>query len=126
MKALAVILLAAGSITISVSAQSNPDVPTEPDSKPAQPSHADLLNTIPIPDPAELDAMIQFQATTVSRMLGVQVKPTGVLPRALRTDNFLQLINPFAPARYGYGQDVTSINPRTGRAEGIVFVGFKF
>jgi hypothetical protein len=62
----------------------------------------------------------------VSRLLGVQFKVDGVLPRLKRADHRWHLINPFAPARYGFGEEVTSINPRTGRAEGIVFIGLKF
>jgi len=36
-----------------------------------------------------------------------------------KTDNPLQLINPFAPARYGSGFSNLRIDPATGRAQGI-------
>ena len=35
----------------------------------------------------------------------------GVIPRAIRSGNPLQMINPFAPAAYGNGRDVTRHEP---------------
>lgn len=54
--------------------------------------------------------------------------PEGVVPRAIRSGNPLQMINPFAPAGYGSGQEVVRHedgdpyqNPR-----GIKFVAYTF
>lgn len=50
---------------------------------------------------------------------------SGVAVQAARS-NPLQLINPFAPARYGSGEGNTARDGVTGRAEGVkvVAVGF--
>lgn len=54
--------------------------------------------------------------------------PDGVIPRAIRSGNPLQMINPSAPAEYGGGHDVVRHedgdpyqNPR-----GIKFLAFTF
>ncbi|MEO8428007.1 MAG: hypothetical protein ABI651_12930 [Verrucomicrobiota bacterium] len=44
---------------------------------------------------------------------------SGVLVQLTKTDHPLQLINPFAPARYGSGFSNLSIDPVTRRAQGI-------
>lgn len=46
-------------------------------------------------------------------------KVSGALIQATRVDNPAQLINPRAPLRYGNGYDNVSIDPVTGRAQGI-------
>ena len=126
MKTLALFFLTALLPSIPTQAQSAADVSSSSAAPSVEPNQADQFNTLPTLTPAEIDAMIHIQTTTVSRLLGVQLTVDGVLPRMKRADHRLQLINPFAPARYGSGEDVTSINPRTGRAEGIVFLGIKF
>jgi len=52
---------------------------------------------------------------------GLRKKATysGVLVQVTKTDNPLQLINPFAPARYGSGFSNLRVDPVTGRAQGI-------
>ena len=74
----------------------------------------------------KLEALVRFQTATASRVLGINFTVEGVLPRLRRTLHPLHLLNPFAPAEYGYGEDVASINPRTGQADGIVLWGIKF
>jgi hypothetical protein len=41
---------------------------------------------------------------------------SGIAVEAYKTDNLLQLFNPFAPAKYGSGWDNAMYNPNTGRA----------
>ena len=52
---------------------------------------------------------------------GLRKKATysGVLVQVTKTDNPFQLINPFAPARYGSGFSHLRIEPSTGKAQGI-------
>ncbi len=52
----------------------------------------------------------------------------GVVPRAIRSGNPLQMINPAAPAEYGSGQDVTrhEVDDPTQRAQGIKLYAIEF
>jgi hypothetical protein len=115
--ALALLSSAAQSVT-----RPAPDAPEQP---PA-PSQADLLKAMPPLSQQKLDALIRFQTATASRVLGIDFTVDGVLPRIGRTHHPLHLINPFAPAEYGYGEEIASFNPRTGQPEGIVLWGIKF
>src|SRR6476661_3835934 len=36
---------------------------------------------------------------------------TGVIPRAIRSGNPLQMLNPFAPAKYGTAEEETVLDP---------------
>ena len=52
----------------------------------------------------------------------IELKPeiTGVIPRAIRGGNPLQMLNPFAPAKYGTAEEDTVLDPDVpGRADGI-------
>ncbi|PWU20457.1 MAG: hypothetical protein C5B50_03880 [Verrucomicrobia bacterium] len=51
---------------------------------------------------------------------------SGIAVQAAKTRNPLQLINPFAPARYGSGTDNLALNPINGRPEGLKVVGIQF
>jgi hypothetical protein len=52
---------------------------------------------------------------------------SGVIPRAIRGGNPLQMINPFAPAKYGTAGESVSVDPDVpGRVNGIVFVSIPF
>ena len=93
----------------------------------SHPSQADLLRLSPADLPTErLEMMARFQSRTVSRVLGIKLDVDGVLPRVLRADYPLHLINPMAPAEYGSGIDNLSIDPTTRRAAGIVFLSIRF
>ena len=63
------------------------------------------------------------QTVTVAKPTptGLRKKATysGVLVQVTKTDNPLQLINPFAPARYGSGFSNLRVDPVTGKAQGI-------
>jgi len=47
----------------------------------------------------------------------------GVVPRAIRSGNPLQLINPFAPAKYGNGSNMTTSMTGQGSASSRVAPG---
>jgi hypothetical protein len=52
---------------------------------------------------------------------------SGVVPRAIRGGNPLQMLNPFAPAKYGRAGDSVSLDPDVpGRVNGINFVSISF
>jgi hypothetical protein len=52
---------------------------------------------------------------------------SGVLPRAIRGGNPLQMVNPFAPAKYGAANQSVSIDPDVaGRVNGINLVSISF
>ena len=52
---------------------------------------------------------------------------SGVIPRAIRGGNPLQMLNPFAPAKYGTADDNVSFDPDVpGKVNGIKFFGVSF
>ena len=69
-----------------------------------------------------------FTATTGGPKRGSALKPPpisnraemeGVLPRAFRGGNPLQMLNPKAPAKYGTAAQSVIIDPDTGKWNGI-------
>jgi hypothetical protein len=51
----------------------------------------------------------------------------GVIPRAIRGGNPLQMFNPFAPRKYGTSQEAVSYDPNDPyRWRGIKFFEFRF
>jgi hypothetical protein len=115
------LLNAAGQSTESGSPTNNSQ-PKQPD----QPSQADLRNLASGLSPQKLRAMAEFQTTTMTRVLGLNLDVDGVLPRMIRADHPLHLINPFAPAKYGTGWENVNLDPRTQKIEGISFFSFHF
>jgi hypothetical protein len=52
---------------------------------------------------------------------------TGVIPRAIRSGNPLQMLNPFAPAKYGTAEENTVLDPDVpGRGDGIKLLSVSF
>ncbi|MEY2481882.1 MAG: hypothetical protein QOK24_410, partial [Verrucomicrobiota bacterium] len=52
---------------------------------------------------------------------------SGLIPRAIRGGNPLQMLNPFAPAKYGTARENLSVDPDVpGRVNGINFVSISF
>jgi hypothetical protein len=126
MKKLFLIIALCALAVLSVAGQSSSNNNTLPPPS-TQPNQADLLHLSPGDLPAErLEMMARFQATTISRVLGVNVDVDGALPRALRVDHPLHLLNPLAPAEYGSGFENLSVDPVTRRASGIVFLSIRF
>ena len=62
------------------------------------------------------------QPATVS-----QAGVSGVIPRAIRGGNPLQMLNPFAPAKYGTAEENVSFDPDVpGKVNGINFFSVSF
>jgi hypothetical protein len=52
---------------------------------------------------------------------------SGVIPRALRGGNPLQMINPFAPSKYGSAEENVSFDPNIpGKGNGIDLLSISF
>jgi hypothetical protein len=52
---------------------------------------------------------------------------SGVIPRAIRGGNPLQMLNPLAPAKYGTASENVSVDPDVpGKVNGINFVSISF
>jgi hypothetical protein len=52
---------------------------------------------------------------------------SGVIPRAIRGGNPLQMLNPLAPAQYGTANESVSLDPDVpGKVNGINFVSIPF
>jgi hypothetical protein len=51
---------------------------------------------------------------------------SGIIPQVIKTDNPLQLINPFAPASYGNAADNLDRDIITGRPNGLKFFSMGF
>jgi hypothetical protein len=52
---------------------------------------------------------------------------SGVIPRAIRGGNPLQMLNPLAPAKYGSAQENVSFDPDVpGKGNGINFFSISF
>ena len=56
-----------------------------------------------------------------------QPSVSGVIPRAIRGGNPLQMLNPVAPAKYGTAEENISVDPDVpGKVNGIQFVSISF
>ena len=51
---------------------------------------------------------------------------SGAVIKAAKADNPLQLVNPLAPARYGYGEASLSLEPITRETRGIILFNLSF
>jgi hypothetical protein len=59
----------------------------------------------------------------------IELKPqvTDVIPRAIRGGNPLQMLNPFAPAKYGTAEENTVLDPNIpGQEDGIKLFSVSF
>lgn len=63
---------------------------------------------------------------TPKQMIGKKFKYDGALIKLTKADNPLQMINPFAPARYGSSFDNLVRDPIDGKGTGISLVSVKF
>ena len=107
MKAFLILLASAA----FAAAQSNG--PQNPPPVPAQPSE-------PYP------SSIQLRVTSPAGRVIVGRPLSGALIEAVRSPKPMQLINPFAPRVYGDGWRNVSIDPITGRAQGIKLISISF
>ncbi len=50
----------------------------------------------------------------------------GIIPQISKIQRPLELINPLAPASYGNGQDMFSVDPASGKPKGFIAAGLRF
>ena len=64
----------------------------------------------------------------ISAPVAIGPRTDGIIPRAIRSGNPLQMINPAAPAEYGSGQDVTrhEVDDPFQRPQGLKLYAIEF
>jgi hypothetical protein len=73
--------------------------------------------------------LVQRRHSVQSHRPAAEARPqvTGVTPRAIRSGNPLQMLNPLAPAKYGTAEENVVLNPdRPGKWDGIKLLGISF
>jgi len=73
--------------------------------------------------------LVQRRHSVQSHRPAAEARPqvTGVIPRAIRSGNPLQMLNPFAPAKYGTAEEDTVLGPEVpGRGDGIKLFSVSF
>jgi hypothetical protein len=91
-----------------------------------QPAWAAGKRTTPSSHTASFESRQQARQTRRTAPLSEQAV-SGVIPRAIRGGNPLQMLNPLAPAKYGTANESVSIDPDVpGRVNGIIFVSIPF
>ena len=74
----------------------------------------------------QIEQSVVYQTDVLHTIFGLDVKLDGALPRTIRAENRWQMINPFAPMDYGDGFDNVSIDPHSGKPNGISLFGIRF
>jgi hypothetical protein len=67
-----------------------------------------------------------LKPNTIQNSNNSAITYSGIIPQAIKTDNPLQLINPFAPMSYGNGADNLDRDMVTGRPNGLKFFSLGF
>ena len=73
--------------------------------------------------------LVQRRHSVQSHRPAAEARPqvTGVIPRAIRSRNPLQMLNPMAPAKYGTAEENVLLDPdRPGKWDGIKLLGISF
>jgi hypothetical protein len=73
--------------------------------------------------------LVQRRHSVQSHRPATETRPqtTGVIPRAIRSGNPLQMLNPLAPAKYGTAEENVVLDPdRPGKWNGIKLLGISF
>ena len=73
--------------------------------------------------------LVQRRHSVQSHRPAAEARPqvTGVIPRAIRSGNPLQMLNPLAPAKYGTAEENVVLNPDVpGKWDGIKLLGISF
>lgn len=90
---------------------------------PALPPLPVLTNAVEAIEPAEDGTrLVPPRLPVLEKPTPIPLAPTrygGLIGQARETDRPLQLFNPLAPPEYGDGTRNLSVNPHTGRAEGL-------
>jgi hypothetical protein len=93
----------------------------------AAPAPAPWITYEPPPPPASRlpDAhALAFQSALLSRVMGVPVLIEGPLPTAVKSRQPWQLLNPWAPPEFGYGQ--VTVDERRRSTTGLSIIAIKF
>src|SRR5580765_1346306 len=59
------------------------------------------------------------ESPTLNRIMGQRFIYTGIAIELMRADNSLQMLNPFAPERYGTAEQNVVRDPITGQVSGL-------
>jgi len=73
--------------------------------------------------------LVQRRHSVQSHRPAAEARPqvTGVIARAIRTGNPLQMLNPMAPAKYGTAEENVVLDPDVpGKWDGIKLLGISF
>ena len=73
--------------------------------------------------------LVQRRHSVQSHRPAAEARPqvTGVIARGIRSGNPLQMLNPFAPAKYGTAEENVVLNPEVpGKWDGIKPLGISF
>jgi hypothetical protein len=73
--------------------------------------------------------LVQKRHSVQSHRPGAEARPqvTGVIARAIRSGNPLQMLNPSAPAKYGTAEESVVLNPDVpGKWDGIKLLSISF
>ncbi len=114
--------------------------PAAPASPPVAPPSATTIPAAPTPPPASpatnlIEALEDGARLPAGRAPELVPSPPaalvpqrygGLIGQAIETGRPWQLFNPLAPAEYGDGTQHLSVNPVTGRAEGLTLISFQF
>lgn len=93
--------------------------------KPAQPGDARLQQTLPKPADSDAEFQMRYQAKPTTEPV-TRLELEGALVRATQAGQPWQVVNPFAPKEFGDGLDNVSVEPRTGKAAGVVLLSIRF
>lgn len=91
-----------------------------------QTNQTDILKDLSAVPAERFERHIQFKSNILNQVSGPNIQYRGVLPAMKKADNPLQLINPFAPAKYGNGFDNVAVDPLGRRAEGVMLFAISF
>ncbi len=92
----------------------------------AGPARAD--NALESQLPTRLGKAISLSAgeVSVNQIVKRDVAYSGIAVAVIKTDNLLELFNPFAPAKYGSAADNTLQDPGTGKARAWKLFSIQF
>jgi len=79
-----------------------------------------------VPNKTNADVIMPGLKPNEVHGLRPDIKYSGIAVQAVKTDNPLQLINPFAPLSYGNGADNLDRDIITGRDNGLKFFAIGF
>jgi hypothetical protein len=73
-----------------------------------------------------LETLPQFTEQKPNEIRAGRLTLEGITVEAVKTDNPLQLLNPFAPSQYGEAEDNVLRDPISGRISGLKLFSVRF